>query len=196
MTDLQIQIPPGVTGVTAVEKTGWTATVTGNIVEFKGGSLDAATPDHFDIKLTAPTTPGAINFPAIESCKVGEIDWIEIAADGAPEPENPAPSLLITQDAPTAAQLTPVPDAPETADTTAAGGTLPTTDIGTTLAGGTLVTTDIGGTAVPLGTATTVAAKSDSSNTGTIVVVVIIVAAVLVGGGVLMSRRRSAAPKT
>jgi uncharacterized protein YcnI len=183
MTDLKMQIPTGVTGVAAVDKDGWIAEVRGDAVEFTGGSLDAATPDHFDIKLTAPATPGKINFPAIETCQVGEIDWIEIAAEGAPEPENPAPSLLITQNAPTAAELTPVPDAPEAAGTTVAGGTgAPTA--ATTEASGTLVAT----------VATVVPAK-DSSNTGTIVVVVVIVAVVLIGGGVLVARRRGAAPQ-
>jgi uncharacterized protein YcnI len=197
MTDLKIQIPQGVTGVTAVEKAGWTATVTADTVEFSGGSLDAATPDHFDITLTAPTTAGDIHFPAIELCTVGEIDWIEIPQEGQPEPENVAPTIKITQDPPTAAELTPAPEADDdAAGTTVAGGTLVTTDIGaTTVAGGTLATTDIGGTAAPLATATTVASKSDSSNTGAIVVVVVIVAAVLVGGGVLLTRRRGAAPK-
>jgi periplasmic copper chaperone A len=197
MTDLKIQIPPGVTGVAAVDKAGWTATVTGDTVEFTGGSLDATTEDHFDLTLTAPTTPGKINFPAIEKCQVGEIDWIEIAAQGAPEPEDPAPSLLITQNPPTAAELTPVPDEEDSAGTTVAGGTLVTTDVGgTTAASGTLVPTDVGSTAVPLGTPGTTPPKKDSSDKGAIVVVVIVVAALAVGGGVLMTRRRGgSAPK-
>jgi uncharacterized protein YcnI len=181
MTDLKIQIPTGVTGVAAVDKDGWIAAVRGDAVEFTGGSLDAATEDHFDITLTAPSTPGKLNFPTIETCQVGEIDWIEIAAEGAPEPENVAPSLLITQNAPTAAELTPVPDAPEAAGTTVAGGTV---------AGGTAATTEASGTLVA-----TVAPAKDSSNTGTIVVVVVIVAVVLIGGGVLVARRRGAAPQ-
>ena len=107
MTDLKIQIPTGVTEVKAVEKAGWTATVTGDTVEFTGGSLDAATADHFDITLTAPTAVGDVHFPAIEKCAVGEIDWIQIPAAGEEEPELPAPTLKITQDPPTAEELTP-----------------------------------------------------------------------------------------
>jgi len=172
MTDLKIQIPTGVTGVAPVAKDGWTATFTGDTVEFKGGPLGATTEDHFDIKLTAPTTAGDIHFPAIETCQVGEIDWIEISADGAPEPENPAPTIKITTNPPTAAELTPVPDAPEgTADTVAVSGT----DAGITT------------------TATTAATKK-SSNTGTIVVEVIVAAVVLIGGGLLLARRRSTPP--
>jgi periplasmic copper chaperone A len=172
MTDLKIQIPTGVTGVAAVAKVGWTATFTGDTVEFKGGPLDATTEDHFDINLTAPATAGDIHFPAIESCQVGEIDWIEIPAEGAPEPENPAPTIKVTTNPPTAAELTPVPDAPEgTADTVA----VPGTDTGIT-------------------TTATTAPTKHSSNTGTIVVEVIVAAVVLIGGGLLLARRRNTPP--
>lgn len=172
VTSVKIQIPAGVTGVAPVDKDGWTATVTGDTVEFTGGPLDAATEDHFDITLTAPAEPGFINFPAIETCEVGEIAWIEIPVEGQEEPEFVAPTLQITQDAPTAEELAPEEEAPEEAATT---------DGATTE---TLVTTSV-----------TVAPADDSSNTGTIVVVVVIVAAALVGGGVVMTRRKNAAPK-
>ena len=172
MTDLKIQIPTGVTGVAPVAKDGWTATFTGDTVEFKGGPLDATTEDHFDITLTAPSTAGDIHFPAIEICQVGEIDWIEIPAEGRAEPENPAPTIKITTNPPTAAELTPASEAPEgSAETVVASGT----DTGITT------------------TATTAPAK-DSSNTGTIVVVVIIVVTVLAGGGILLARRKNAPP--
>ena len=114
MTDLKLKIPAGVTGVKAVDKAGWTATVTGDSIEFKGGPLAADTPDHFDVTLTVPTEPGDIYFPAIETCEKGEIAWIAIAAEGAPEPELPAPTLKITAGPPTSADLTPPPEAPET----------------------------------------------------------------------------------
>jgi periplasmic copper chaperone A len=175
-TDLKIQIPAGVTGVAPVDKEGWTATVAGDTVEFKGGPLDAATEDHFDITLTAPTATGDIHFPIIQTCEVGEIDWLEIAAEGAAEPENPAPTIKITQDPPTAEELTPAPEEEE----------------GTEGTEGTVVAT--GTEAI----STTVAADAsdDDSNTGTIVVVVVIVAIVLIGGGVVLARRNSSAPKT
>jgi periplasmic copper chaperone A len=167
VNSVKIQIPAGVTGVAPVDKDGWTATVTGDTVEFKGGPLDAATEDHFDITLTAPAEAGSISFPAIETCDVGEIAWIEIPVEGQEEPEFVAPTLNITQNAPTAEELAPEEEAPEEEATTE-----------------TLVTTSV-----------TVAPADDSSNTGTIVIVIVIVAAALVGGGVLMTRRKNAAPK-
>jgi uncharacterized protein YcnI len=173
--DIKIQIPPGVTAVAPVDKEGWTTTVTGDTVEFKGGPLDAETTDHFDITLTAPAAAGDIHFPIIQTCEVGETDWLEIAAEGAEEPEHPAPTLKITQDPPTAEELAPEPEEEEGSD-------------GTVVATG----TDVISTTV----AATDDSDDDSSNTGTIVVIVVIVAVVLVGGGVVLARRNSAAPKT
>lgn len=169
---MKFQIPTGVTGVTAVDKAGWTATITGDTLEFTGGPLAADQEDHFDISFTAPTTAGDIHFPVIQTCDVGEIDWIEIPAEGAAEPENPAPTIKITEGPPTSAELTPAPEE------------------GTTE--GTVVATDTG--AVP----TTAAADTsdDSSNTGAIVGIVIGAVIVVVGGGLLLARRnKGAAPK-
>ncbi len=169
MTDLKIQIPAGVTGVEVVDKAGWTGTVTGGTIEFKGGPLAADKPDHFDVTLTVPTQAGDLHFPAIETCEQGELAWIEIPAEGAPEPELAAPTLKVTAGPPTSADLTPPPEAPEPTAT--------------------------GGTAAPI-SATVVAPTpaKDSSNTGTIVVVVV-AAVVLVGGGTLLVRRKNGATK-
>jgi uncharacterized protein YcnI len=175
MTDLKIQIPQGVTDVKAVDKDGWTATVTGDTIEFKGGPLDAATEDHFDVTLTVPAQAGDLHFPAIETCEKGELDWIDIAADGAPEPEFPAPTLKVTEGPPTSADLTPAPEEPES--TTAASGTADT------------------GVVVAPAPTTAAKASDDSSNTGTVVVVIVVVAIVLIGGGVVLARRRSTTPK-
>jgi uncharacterized protein YcnI len=167
MTDLKIKIADGVTGVTAVEKPGWTATVTADSIEFKGGPLAADKPDHFDVTLTVPAKAGDLHFPAIETCEKGEIAWIEIPAEGAAEPEFVAPTLKVTQGPPTSADLTPpeeAPEAPATGDTAAV--------------------------------AATTAASNGSSNTGTIVVVVIVAAIVAAGGGILLVRRKNAAPKS
>ena len=120
-TDLKFEIPDGVTDVAAMGKEGWTATLTGNVLEFKGGPLAADTEDHFDITFTAPAQAGDIHFPIIQTCAQGELAWIEIAAEGAAEPEHPAPTLKVTDGPPTSADL--VPEA-EGTDAPAAIGTL------------------------------------------------------------------------
>lgn len=169
MTDLKLQIAAGVTNVKAIDKAGWTATVTASTIEFKGGPLAADKPDHFDVTLTVPNQAGDLHFPAIETCQKGELAWIEIAADGAPEPEFPAPTLKVTQGPPSSADLTPAPEAPET--------------------------TAVGGTAAPV-SATVVATTStkSSSKAGTTVVVVVM-AVVLVGAGALLVRRQKGATR-
>ena len=177
-TDLKFEIPEGVAGVAPVDKDGWTATVAGNTVEFKGGPLGADQEDHFDITLTAPAQAGDIHFPIIQTCEQGELAWIEIPAEGAAEPEHPAPTLKITEGPPTSADLVPEAEGEDaTAETVAAS-----TDATTLVA--------------PLSTTVTTTPADDSSNTGTIVVVVIVAAVVLAGGGVVLARRRSSAPKS
>ena len=169
-TDLQIQIPDGVTGVGPVAKDGWTSTITGNVVEFTGGSLAADVTDHFDLALTAPAQPGDVHFKIIQNCAQGELDWIEIAAAGAAEPAHPAPTLKVTQGPPTSADLTPEP---ESTDAT-----------------GTVVIN----AAAPTSTSIIAVTTADSGNTGTIVVVAVVAAVVLIGGGVALARRRNGTP--
>jgi uncharacterized protein YcnI len=170
MIDLKIKIPDGVTNVKVVDKAGWTGTVTGATIEFTGGSLAADKPDHFDVTLTAPTQAGDVHFPAIETCVKGELDWIEIPIEGAPEPEFVAPTIKITDGPPTSAELTPSTDAPD-------------------------ATTAVSGTAAPvLVTSTAPAPSKSSSNAGTVVVVVVI-AVVLIGAGALLVRRQRGATR-
>jgi periplasmic copper chaperone A len=173
-TDIKIQLPNGITGVSAVDKAGWTSTITGNVLEYKGGPLAADQEDHFDITLTAPTQPGDIRFPIIQTCQQGELAWIEVAAEGAPEPDHPAPTLKITSGPPTSADLTPEPEA-----TDEGGGE---------------------GTAAPViasAPATTSPSKDDSSNTGAVIVIVVASLLVIGAGGVMIARRRgvSARPR-
>jgi len=170
-TSMKFQIPTGVTDVKPVDKPGWTATITGDTLEFTGGPLAPDQKDHFDISFTAPTTAGEIRFPVIQTCQQGELAWIEIPAAGAAEPEHPAPTIKVTEGPLTSADLTPAPEAETTAD-------------------GTVVATDTGAV-VP----TTVADTSDdSSNRGAIVGVIIGAVIVVVGGGMLLSRRKKATP--
>jgi uncharacterized protein YcnI len=174
-TSMKFQIPDGVTDAAGVAKDGWTATLTGNTLEFAGGPLAADQEDHFDISFTAPATAGDIRFPVIQTCEVGELDWIEVAEEGAAEPEHPAPTIKITEGAPTAEELTPAPEDEEGTE-------------------GTVVATS--DTVVPVVTTVPADSSDDSSNTGTIVLVAAIVVVVLVGGGIALSRRNSATPKS
>ena len=104
-TSMSFQIPDGVTDAVGVAKDGWTATLTGNTLEFAGGPLAADQADHFDITFTAPATEGVISFPVIQTCEQGDIAWIEPVVEGAEEPERPAPTIKLTAGPPTAEDL-------------------------------------------------------------------------------------------
>ena len=175
-TSMTFQIPEGVTDAVAVEKEGWTATLTGDTLEFVGGPLDPEQADHFDITFTAPAAAGDIHFPVVQACEAGELAWIEIPEEGAEEPERPAPTIKITEGAPTAEDLAPEHEEEEATEET-------------------LVTQSTDGAAAPTATVAPADDDDDDSNTGTIVIVVIGAAIVLVGGGVMLARRNKATPQ-
>jgi periplasmic copper chaperone A len=162
-TSLQFKIPPEVSNVKPVDKPGWTTTVTGDLVTFKGGPLPADQEDHFDLTLTAPTQAGEVRFPAIQTCQKGELAWIEIPADGAAEPEHPAPTLKITAGPPSSADLTPEPESTD------------------------------GGTPASTPTVVAATPPDDSGNTGVAVAAIIGGAVVVIGGGWWWTRRRQRA---
>ena len=176
---VQIEVPTSVADAQPVEKDGWTASVDAQVVTFTGGSLAADTPDDFAITFTAPTAPGPIAFPIVQVCEVGQLDWIETPLEGEEEPEHPAPSVLVTADAPTDAELTPAPEEETGEEET-----------------GEEATTDTGAESAPADSiATTVVDDADSedddSNTGLIVGVIVLV--IVIGGAAyVISRRRPA----
>lgn len=164
-TGLNIQVPSGITDAQPVTKDGWTGAVDADVIRFSGGSIDAATPDSFSITFTAPTTPGVINFPVVQTCAEGEIAWLDIAAEGEAEPEHPAPALLITDGPPTADDLA-AHDEEAAADDSATD----TTELATTVA---------------------TPSTGDDSNTGLIVGVVIAAVVVVGAGGYVAARGRA-----
>lgn len=171
-TSVRIQVPAEVTDVTPIDKDGWTAALTGDVVEFSGGPLAADQEDHFDISLTAPARAGEVRFPIIQTCQQGELAWIEVETEGGAEPEHPAPVLKITEGTPTAEDLAPEGEHADDSGTATEAPLAPTA------------------------TVVAAAADDDSSNAGVIVVVVIVVVVVLVGGGVILARRRTSTSST
>jgi periplasmic copper chaperone A len=172
-TSMKFEIPDGVTDAAGVAKDGWTATLTGNTLEFAGGPLAPEEEDHFDITFTAPATAGNISFPVIQTCEQGEIAWIEPVVEGAEEPELPAPTIKITEGAPTAEDLTPAPEEEDEATDETVAATSDTAAISTSVAAD---------------------SDDDSSNTTPNVLVAVIVVVALVGGGIALYRR-NARPK-
>lgn len=52
--------------------------------------------DTFELSFQVPDVAGkTIYFPTIQTCEKGQTAWVEIAPEGAEEPEHPAPSLAV-----------------------------------------------------------------------------------------------------
>ena len=171
-TGLQIQINDRIADAQPVEKDGWTTSVDAQVITFTGGSLAADTPDDFAITFTAPTAPGSIDFPIVQTCEVGQLDWIETAGEGEAEPEHPAPSVLVTAAEPTEAELTPAPEEE--------AGEEGATDTEATATGDSIPTTVVDD-----------AESDDSSNTG-LIVGVIVIGVIVIGGAAYAATRRKA----
>lgn len=179
-TQLEFKAPDGVTDATAVDKSGWTTSAAGGTVTFAAGNLDASTPDTFSITFTAPTTPGTIYFPVVQTCAAGETAWIELPVDGGAEPEHPAPAVLVTDGPPTDDQLAPAHDNAGSTDATAAGSASSAVVV-------TSATVDT--SAAPVA-ATTASSPNDASGNTGVVVGIVVGAVVVIGGAVLIANRR------
>ncbi len=175
-TGLDIKLPDGVTTATAAED-GWQFAASDGVVHFTGGNQDAHTSRTFHISFTAPPTPGTVLFPTVQFCGETESDWLDVQAEGQPEPEHPAPAVLVTQGPPTSDQLVIAPE--DDADNAVTG------------TGATSATTATGSAVTPTPAATTAKpTKSDSSSAGVIIGIVIGLAVVLAIGGTVVTLRR------
>ncbi len=53
--------------------------------------------DAFELSLQIPDVAGeTLVFPVIQTCEKGETAWVEVAEEGAEEPEHPAPAVVVT----------------------------------------------------------------------------------------------------
>ena len=133
-TKVKVQIPDGVVSVKPEAVAGWKLEVlNGPItpydshgtmisegvkeVTWTGGPLADAHVAQFGMSLKMPDKAGeTVYFKTIQTCEQGETAWIEIPAEGAEEPEHPAPSLkLIAADDETIADETAGDEEDETA---------------------------------------------------------------------------------
>ncbi|HSV39122.1 MAG TPA: YcnI family protein, partial [Nocardioidaceae bacterium] len=115
-TVISIEMPEQVLSVTPTRNPFWTVKkvmvtlpepVTdahGNEVTERVGQVvyQAKTPlpdgyrDAFALSLRIPDVPGeSLVFPVVQKCEVGETAWIELATEGAEEPDHPAPVVAV-----------------------------------------------------------------------------------------------------
>jgi len=54
--------------------------------------------DAFELSFQVPDAAGkTLAFPTVQKCEKGQTDWVELAAEGAEEPEHPAPTFAVTE---------------------------------------------------------------------------------------------------
>ena len=96
---VSIQLPEGAFDAVPIAPAGWTGAVeasTPPVVTFTGGPLAADVEETFSVELVTPNRPGeTVLFPTVQTCEAGEIGWI----DPAEESEEPAPRIVLTENA-------------------------------------------------------------------------------------------------
>ncbi|WP_421118413.1 DUF1775 domain-containing protein [Aquihabitans daechungensis] len=120
-TKIELQLPNGATGISGVDGNGFLASVEGQVVTFEGGTLPDDTEQAFEVTFTAPSEAGTLDVPLVQTCEEGSTDWIESEVEGQPEPEYPAPQLVIAPNAD--ATTTTAADSSTTTTATEAGPT-------------------------------------------------------------------------
>ncbi|HEY4199565.1 MAG TPA: DUF1775 domain-containing protein [Devosiaceae bacterium] len=116
-TAIRVRLPAGFVDAKPMPKAGWTlntvsgayaspvnnhgAPVTEGVTEidWTGGNLPDAFYDEFVLRGTLAdslATGTKLYFPVVQECGAAADRWIEIPADGQPEPEKPAPGLTLT----------------------------------------------------------------------------------------------------
>jgi uncharacterized protein YcnI len=67
-------------------------------ISWTGGRLPDAWFDTFEVNVGMPAKPGSmVYFPVVQRCAKGVTRWITIPAKGQPEPETPAPGVLLVK---------------------------------------------------------------------------------------------------
>ena len=115
-TAIALKVPEGFLSAKPQPKPGWTLDIkTGNYakaytlygssvtsgaveISWSGGNLPDNEYDEFVVNgtLAGDLKPGdKLLFPVVQTCAVGEEDWIKIPVDGQPEPDTPAPGLKL-----------------------------------------------------------------------------------------------------
>lgn len=94
---LVFAVPDGATDVEPVPVDGWKAKVkraksdTPERIVFRGHRLPSAEEGAFEIEFTAPSAETVLAWKLVQHCKRGALHWVDVAEDGEPEPEYPAP---------------------------------------------------------------------------------------------------------
>ena len=100
VTELIVQIPPGVQRAKPMAKPGWQIAVTRSGTEvtqirWSGGRLDPAQYDDFVLLAKLPDQPGPLYWKIAQICESGRADWVEVPAAGQSLRDLKAPAALL-----------------------------------------------------------------------------------------------------
>lgn len=93
-------VPDSIESVSPTVNPGWTIAESGNQVAYTAAEpLADGLRTTFELSVKLPDLPAGerLDFPVLQQCEVGSTDWAEVVADGDPEPEHPAPSIVLTE---------------------------------------------------------------------------------------------------
>jgi uncharacterized protein YcnI len=95
-TYLRVEIPEGVTDVTPQDPAGWTSTSSADELRWDGGSVPSGQEASFTATMTFTVADGTVvHFPTIQGCPTAENAWIQIPDAANPEPQYPAPQIVV-----------------------------------------------------------------------------------------------------
>lgn len=103
-TSVAIDVPEAVGHASPTVNDGWTITTaetdTGSTITYTAlEPLADGLRDTFELALRLPedgAAGDAIAFPVVQSCVSGQTAWVEPVVEGEPEPELPAPTVVLT----------------------------------------------------------------------------------------------------
>lgn len=89
-TKFTVTIPDGVTGVKPTDRPGWTTEASQHAVAWSRTPKADTAKDEFEISVTLPSTPQALDFPVTQDCGKKSVKWNETGGS------HPAPVLQVT----------------------------------------------------------------------------------------------------
>jgi uncharacterized protein YcnI len=118
---IEIDLPTDtpLTGVVPQAPDGWSATATDSKIVFSGGSISGDDSVQFPVKVAQLPKSNSVVFKALQTYSNGDVvKWVDQAAEGAAEPDHPAPTLNLLDPATLSADE--IADAKEDAEKDAA----------------------------------------------------------------------------
>jgi len=99
-TAVTFTVPDSIQSVSPTVNPGWTISTTEGQVRYTAAEpLADGLRTTFELSVRLPDLPAGerIDFPVLQECEVGSTDWAELAAEGEPEPDHPAPHIVLTE---------------------------------------------------------------------------------------------------